>query len=233
MVLHGTASPDLLDTYEADRVPVIRGVLKTTEAMTGVMTSGRSLLHRAVVRLLPFALPLNLVQTEATGVLSQTKLGYRESTLSTNHGAHGLFRAGDRIPFQQVNLQTDSTQQPAADDAQLQTLVDPSRLTVFADAASTNLRLTADLQTALKPWSPSVVIHTLSAPSGSAQAKTYTDHFGSNGFIILARPDSYAGFVGGPRSLPQLLDWLQHWFPLTGSDAPAHASTESRPLTSR
>ncbi len=225
MVLHGTASPTLLDTYESDRIPVIRGVLKTTEAMTAGIMTGKSITHDTILRVIPFALRLNLVQSEGTGVLSQTKLGYRESTLSANHKAPGHVHAGDRIPFQLVSLRTNSAQAAAAEDVQLQTLVDPSRLTLFADGASTHSGLLADLKTVLKPWGDNVAVFQLSPPSDTAEAKSYREHFGSSGFLLLARPDSYAGFLGGPGSLPQMSDWLQRWFPVTPS-APAHAANE-------
>ena len=51
MVLDGRAKPELLDTYESDRLPVIRQLVGMTERATRVFNSTSPFVHAALTRL--------------------------------------------------------------------------------------------------------------------------------------------------------------------------------------
>ncbi|WP_437813502.1 FAD-dependent monooxygenase [Sorangium sp. So ce1078] len=93
----------LLDTYEAERLPVARRLIDFTDRLFGLMAGhgpvGRTL--RAVApRLMTRALGISAVQRRILGFLSQLKIRYRKSPLSVQIGSppeHGP-RAGDRAP---------------------------------------------------------------------------------------------------------------------------------------
>src|SRR5262249_21382634 len=100
-VLGGRASPDLLDTYEAERVPFARSLVATTDRIfEGVV--GQSMLARMVRTLffpliLPFALRFAAVRRAQFRLVSQTRIAYRSSPLSD--GSAGAVHAGDRLPW--------------------------------------------------------------------------------------------------------------------------------------
>ena len=65
MVLEGQARPELLDTYESDRLPAIRQLVRMTERATMLFNSTTPLVHAAVTRLAPVLLSRSAVQYRA------------------------------------------------------------------------------------------------------------------------------------------------------------------------
>jgi 2-polyprenyl-6-methoxyphenol hydroxylase-like FAD-dependent oxidoreductase len=100
-VLGGHATPGLLATYEADRLPFARFLVATTDRLFEGLV-GRSLLPRMVRTvfvpwLLPLALRFAAVRRLQFRLVSQTRIAYRASPLSD--GAAGRIHAGDRLPW--------------------------------------------------------------------------------------------------------------------------------------
>lgn len=102
MVLRGAATPALLDTYESDRLPVIRRLVAMTERATTVFNSTNPLAHAALVRLAPLALSRAAVQEKAVPTLGQIAASYRGAPIAKGGGRIGHLRAGDRIPDVEV-----------------------------------------------------------------------------------------------------------------------------------
>ena len=100
-VLLGKAEPRLLETYEAERIPFARSLVRTTDTIfEGVV--GRGLLARLVRTVFfPYALPAALrfqaVRLAQFRLVSQTRITYRNSPLS--EGSVGDLHAGDRLPW--------------------------------------------------------------------------------------------------------------------------------------
>ena len=106
-VLRGDAPDALLDTYEAERMPVARDLLRMTDRLFGLATSANPLIATARPRIAPFALRIAnrsaLVRRIAFRTLSEIALNYRRSALSRDEGARrGALRAGDRLPDLEV-----------------------------------------------------------------------------------------------------------------------------------
>ncbi|GAA5008820.1 FAD-dependent monooxygenase [Actinopolymorpha pittospori] len=95
LVIHGKATGDLLDTYEAERRPLATEVLRGTSGVTKMNVAGnpfgRFLRDRVVVKL--FNLPS--VQRWATYTTSQLWVSYRKGPLG---GRGSKPRPGDRVP---------------------------------------------------------------------------------------------------------------------------------------
>jgi 2-polyprenyl-6-methoxyphenol hydroxylase-like FAD-dependent oxidoreductase len=98
LVVSGRADQSLLDTYEAERRPIAKGVLETTSSITEVIVS-----QRWAARLLRdrVAVPLmnrEWVQRRITEKASQLQVSYRHGPLGARRLAYlpGL-RAGDRV----------------------------------------------------------------------------------------------------------------------------------------
>jgi 2-polyprenyl-6-methoxyphenol hydroxylase-like FAD-dependent oxidoreductase len=119
MVLDGRARPELLDTYQSDRLPVIRQLVRMTERATRAFNSTNPLVHAAITRLAPIVLARSRVQDKAAPRLGQLAAGYRDCPIAKGGGRIGALRAGDRVPDLWVG------------DGRLYDLLDLSTLTLF------------------------------------------------------------------------------------------------------
>jgi 2-polyprenyl-6-methoxyphenol hydroxylase-like FAD-dependent oxidoreductase len=97
LVILGTAPESLLDTYEQDRLPVMRSIVHRTEALTEVI-GGHSILRNFFIHVAPLFANADFVQDNATANISQIALNYRNSPLSEDLFGDGNLVAGDRIP---------------------------------------------------------------------------------------------------------------------------------------
>ena len=103
-VKKGWGAAGLLDTYQEDRLPVMRGVLKTTEMMTEMIGSESHVFRALFNHLTPFIVGTDFVQEKGTQRMSELAVNYRDSPLSEDHGPHHGIRAGDRVPDLHVQL---------------------------------------------------------------------------------------------------------------------------------
>ncbi len=111
LVVEDKADPALLDSYEAERIPVARRLLDTTDrAFTLIVADNwiAGLLRTQVLaRMAAFAMGRKSVQRFAFGVVSQTAIEYRDGPLSqTLDGLPAEApRAGDRFPWLRLVLE--------------------------------------------------------------------------------------------------------------------------------
>jgi 2-polyprenyl-6-methoxyphenol hydroxylase-like FAD-dependent oxidoreductase len=102
--LRGAADPALLDTYEPERAPVGRAVLRFTDRAFTVATSTNPVVRLARTRLAPALVPLaaraGLARAYGFRTVAQLRIRYRRSPLSaTGPGAPRRGpRPGDRMP---------------------------------------------------------------------------------------------------------------------------------------
>ena len=105
LVVSGGAEAALLDSYEAERIPVAQKLLSTTDRAFSLVVSDRNLAGlfrtRIFPKLLALAMTLERVQKLAFRTISQTGISYPDSQLSeTMPGLPaGAPRAGDRFPW--------------------------------------------------------------------------------------------------------------------------------------
>ncbi|TMH46293.1 MAG: hypothetical protein E6H59_05130 [Betaproteobacteria bacterium] len=105
LVVNGHADAALLDSYEAERIPVAQRLLKTTDRAFVLVVSDSWLAGlfrtRILARIAAFAMRFKRVQTLAFRTISQTGIAYRESPLSKMLPGlpDGAPRAGDRFPW--------------------------------------------------------------------------------------------------------------------------------------
>ena len=113
LVLRGGAHASLLDTYEAERWPVGRALLRGTDRIFGLFTRAMSShaavawLRRVVVpRVVPLVIGGERLRTFAFRFVSELGIAYRDSTLATE-GTPALSdgpRAGERLPDAAVRV---------------------------------------------------------------------------------------------------------------------------------
>jgi 2-polyprenyl-6-methoxyphenol hydroxylase-like FAD-dependent oxidoreductase len=103
-VTAGTAPPDLLDTYQLERLPIGRTVLRFTDRAFTIATSTNPLIRFARTRIAPRLIPVSLWSSLGRRygfrTISQLAIEYRTSPLSVNaSGRPGRGPgAGDRMP---------------------------------------------------------------------------------------------------------------------------------------
>ena len=228
MVIRGSASPKLLDTYTDDRVPVIRGVLEGTEGLTDFIGTQDPLSRFAFEHFAPWLVATDMVQTNATKRMSQVLFDYRKSPLSKTVNAAGALHAGDRIP----NLPVTQTNWKAPGEGRVSDPRDtpgsavPTKLQELLSADILTLLLTnlddgetlhadvleAELRQELAPWKELICSVRLAACDGEEEA--FEKLFGRKPAIVLVRPDGYAAFVGSGDGRSELVEYLATWFPV-------------------
>ncbi|SEE69731.1 FAD-dependent monooxygenase [Jiangella alba] len=102
LVATGRGAPELLETYETERAPVGRRVLRFTDRAFTIATSERPLLRAARARAVPAVAPLagrfRRVRGYGFRVLAQLAIRYRHSPLSAGRARRRGPRPGDRLP---------------------------------------------------------------------------------------------------------------------------------------
>src|SRR5262249_10322018 len=112
LVLQGRAGDALLDSYEAERMPVAHRLLETTDRAFNLIVSKSWLAGmfrtRIIARLAALAMKTRRGRKLAFQTLSQTGIQYRESPLSQTLAASAQApHAGDRFPWLHLAFRTD------------------------------------------------------------------------------------------------------------------------------
>jgi 2-polyprenyl-6-methoxyphenol hydroxylase-like FAD-dependent oxidoreductase len=97
LVARGVAGPRLLESYEAERMPVARSVVNLTDAMTRAATAQNPVAKHLRDWLVPLLTGIPFVKETMTERLAEVSIDYRGSALSENQGL-GHLHAGDRAP---------------------------------------------------------------------------------------------------------------------------------------
>lgn len=219
LVWQGKATPELLNTYEEERLPIIRSIVSRTETATDALNSDSTLVHQLIRHIAPVLLNAHFVQQLSTGLLSEIAANYRASSLSQTHHARGELRAGDRVPDMDVlvwNLDSSGDAQPRK--ARLYEILDPSRFTLLVAGSESTMDLPPTWEEQLSPWHGFLKIQRIAPVPTQGEAMVQFDSsFGSSQSFALVRPDSYLGFVGDQNALPALAKWLSRWFPQTAN----------------
>ena len=103
-VLAGRASPELLDSYEPERIAFARKLVSSTDRMFTLVTNrglvGKGWRTLVLARLAPLAFKVAAVPRMAFRTASQIEIQYHDSPLS--QGKAGGVQAGDRLPWVQA-----------------------------------------------------------------------------------------------------------------------------------
>ncbi|MAQ36448.1 MULTISPECIES: FAD-dependent oxidoreductase [Thioclava] len=172
-VIEGTAPESLLDSYEAERLPVIRDLLHGTEALTANMASTSPVRRMLIDHISPYLGSRDLVQEKVAARMGQIAIGYEGGPLSNGPHARGTIAPGTRLPDPPLEVARDGAWHPA----HAQDLVDPSGFVLLC---------TGDGPAPQSPFAKSLKLRP--APD---HAEAFAQIFGHDGAAVLVRPDGY------------------------------------------
>jgi 2-polyprenyl-6-methoxyphenol hydroxylase-like FAD-dependent oxidoreductase len=217
LVMRGQASPTLLDTFEAERLPVARQVLGKTARLTGLVSSANPVVNRLFERFVPWLVRARPVQDVLPVWVSELAVSYRGSPLSAHHGRLGRLHAGDRLP--DLRVQSRTAHGEGYRDQSLFEIVDPLRFTLLVVRQEADGPAPDSCCEAVRPWDPLIRIAAIAAPPGKADSERFHTVLGHASGMILVRPDGYVGFAGGKHAKGRHLEaYCGRW--LTASQAP-------------
>jgi 2-polyprenyl-6-methoxyphenol hydroxylase-like FAD-dependent oxidoreductase len=228
--LHNEDShPDLLDTYQQERAPIGRTVLRFTDRAFTVATATNPLVRLARTRLAPALIRLALRsrtgRAYAFRTVSQLRIRYRHSPLSVErpHPPRRGPRAGDRLP-----------------DATLIRDGQPTTLHQVLAAPKWHLLLCGpshgwpadQLAHLIGGRAAQIEVHQLTNqdttnplhdPHGRALRRLgLTDHDTAH---YLVRPDGHIGYRAGGTDLSDAARYLHHWLPRPPADTSSSAAS--------
>jgi 2-polyprenyl-6-methoxyphenol hydroxylase-like FAD-dependent oxidoreductase len=209
LVMQGQAPEALLDTYEQERLPVVRDVVRKTEKITDLMTSRRPLVRSLLRHLAPRLGRVGPLQRMVPFRVSQIAIGYRRSPLSAHHGRAGRLHAGDRVP--DVPVLSRVAPGGAWQERPLFGLLDPLRWTLLVVHPEVSDAASDASGEAVRPW-PAIRVVGIAPPSDAAARARFRATFGRSRGVLLVRPDGYVGFVGGEHASARHLDaYCRRW----------------------
>jgi 2-polyprenyl-6-methoxyphenol hydroxylase-like FAD-dependent oxidoreductase len=187
LVISGRAGAALLDSYEAERLPVANHLLKRTDRLFSLIVSDSWLAGLLRTRVMPRAMALALrtatVQRILFRTISQTGIRYRNSPLS--EALPGLPeagpRAGDRFPWLRLRLQ------PNGPDEDLFERLEDTRFTLIVVGQAAPAGGVPALGDLLR-------IHEVPSDPANQRALARA-HIPSPSFYLL-RPDGHVGLAG-------------------------------------
>lgn len=198
LVTSKRARESLLDSYEAERLPIAQRLLNTTDRGFRLVVSDNWLAGvmrtEVIARIAAFAMGRKGIQRSAFRTISQTGIHYRQSALSSGRLAAGAPQAGDRFPWLKLRLRADGPVEDvfqAFDDRQF-------NLVIFGDApAIESLPLPADLLRA----------HVV-PPDAHNDAELARVRISRPAFYLI-RPDGYIGLCGSRLERAALEEYLR------------------------
>jgi 2-polyprenyl-6-methoxyphenol hydroxylase-like FAD-dependent oxidoreductase len=102
-VVNGQMKPGVLDSYAAERMPVAKGLLKTTDTLFNMIMSGnffvRLFKKMALFRILATAWKSENIKTAFFKKVSQIEISYRDSNINLHLSKSTKIKAGDRLPY--------------------------------------------------------------------------------------------------------------------------------------
>lgn len=210
-VIRGKAQARLLDSYEAERMPVAQALLRGTDRAFGMVVSDTALAAflrtRVVANLASLAMRSKRIQRFAFRAVSQVGIRYRDSPLSHDLDAPSAEapHAGDRFPW----LRAARTAGGPTED-------------FFARRDDTRFSLVAIGQRVGKGIHQEVEVHDVAQDPVNVQELARWRITAPSFFLV--RPDGYIGLTGKQVTAETMDGYLARigWIP--ASTASSHAS---------
>jgi 2-polyprenyl-6-methoxyphenol hydroxylase-like FAD-dependent oxidoreductase len=215
LVARGIGDPALLDSYEPERLPVGRFVLRFTDRASSIATSDSSFIRAMRTQIAPLLLPLLLRlrkgRTFAFRTIAQLAISYRSSpAVQEDPSAPPTGpRAGDRLPDGRI---VRNGRESWLHDA----LAAPAFHVLLCGPA---LDWPADKLAAMQErYGALLAVHRLTREPGRGTlldptGKTLARLGGGQAVQYVVRPDGHIGFRDGGRNMLATERYLARWLP--------------------
>jgi 2-polyprenyl-6-methoxyphenol hydroxylase-like FAD-dependent oxidoreductase len=225
------AAPGLLDTYQAERHPIARGVLRGTHLGTRLLLAQNPLMQAVREYAVPAIVNIPPVRHRILAAVSQLSISYRGSFLSVDaddrdetpswlrRDVQGL-RAGDRVPDATL-IEANGSKPVALFELISQgwtLLLFPGDRATPESIGSLERNARQVQETVGNAVHSHLVLNALANGGGAATAlldpaQEVTRVFGAGkGLVALMRPDGYLGYRGRPDQLGELASYLARVF---------------------
>ncbi|GCE07476.1 FAD-dependent monooxygenase [Dictyobacter aurantiacus] len=230
LVVKGQSSEALLDSYDAERIPFARAILRGSDWAFQLMTATNPILRAIKLYVLPKAFRAvswtPLFKRRVFWLLSQLWTSYRGSPAVAQLEAskHGP-QAGDRAPY---GFFEDGPEAGKSIFALFKNM--DHHLFLFAGSRSEDIpgEIEEQLQTLLATYKVPIHLHRVSAANRSLHQLYGVDE----PTLVLVRPDGHIAYRGRAQDLDGFRTYLDQWFKRRESQAPAREQTEA-PVPSR
>ena len=225
------AAPGLLDTYQAERHPIARGVLRGTHLGTRLFLAQNPLMRAVREQAVPAIVSIAPIRRRILAAVSQLTIGYRGSFLSVDADSrdeargwlrlHGRgLRAGERVPDGTL-IDTRGSTSVALFDLISQgwaLLIFPGDEATVETTGALE-QIIRQVQNAVDDMVRSYLV--LDTPARGDGAETVlldpghkvADIFGARqGLVALVRPDGYLGYRGRLDQRGELASYLARVF---------------------
>lgn len=200
-VIKGTAKPELLETYEEERIPIIEGLLNTTEKVTGMFNSLNPVVYSLMSAFIPSLLSFNFIQKKGTSIISEVANEYKESRLSKTGSSIGSLSAGMRVPHTSLQVKVISD---GGCTSSVYDILNPSFFTILL--VNQNIEQLPSILVNIKQRISVKIITSL-----TGDETQYENIFGQRPGFILVRPDSYIAVCDIMEHIKVLEDWVDRW----------------------
>jgi 2-polyprenyl-6-methoxyphenol hydroxylase-like FAD-dependent oxidoreductase len=192
LVVRGAAGRDLLESYEAERMPVARSVVNLTDRMTRVATAQHTAAQHLRDWLVPLLTGIPFVKETMAERMAEVSIDYRGSGWVENHGL-GPVHAGDRAPDAVLYDRAERIERRVFDLLKTPGFV----LLVFeGDGVRGGAALPAELPgRTYRVTYPGQAAEPGTLEDRDCQARTVYG-VGEDGLLVLIRPDGYVGYKG-------------------------------------
>jgi 2-polyprenyl-6-methoxyphenol hydroxylase-like FAD-dependent oxidoreductase len=226
LVAQEEASPELLNTYQEERLPVAAGVLEFTHTLVRLFTISSPRKRWLRDRVLPIAMSVPGAERQYTRQLSQISHSYRGGPLApqSSRRRHTSFAAGDRLPSV-FGLERDGKPLSTLD-----LLGSTAHTLLVLSGQRVNHESAAAAIAHLAPFNGTVRVVSVDQPPDTHNSHSVSDpqlrahrRYGAlRGQLLLVRPDGYLACCA-PLDRPDLLErYLEQ---LTRQLAPTHSTT--------
>jgi 2-polyprenyl-6-methoxyphenol hydroxylase-like FAD-dependent oxidoreductase len=203
-VIKGYGKPELLDTYEEERIPIIANLLDTTERATDMFNSINPFVYAMMSLFMPPLLKLNRIQRKGTAMISEVANDYKESKLSLGAGNIGELSAGMRLPNTGLLIHVSRGENDEIGRiSTLYSLLDPSQFTLLLTEYD---KVKFDLEY-LKH--PRITVYYITAATNEKDG--FEKLFGQGSGFVLIRPDAYVAIAGNAAQFMLVNQWISNW----------------------